>query len=1322
MWVQESVNKLPRTKTTFTLTSVNGDILFIKPGSAYNYYKEGKSFVKTKNLSAIKRQAGQVVISPSGNSSLHLLKQAPFLAFHHNQGDPIVTLLPVPRILHNKIAKENFAAMELLKADGKSALMTLDGLELPSNPFANFFSKATDANFSSEVQGLSVSEDGHAIALALESQLWVWSQNTENCLGVGEWTDLSLNQRFKVGTRSNHPDTKYINMKHHGFHKPKQSFTLIPALAANVPQNMAVSYQDLATFSNPDEGIGVCCLTVVLPPCRPYDTTQLYISICYLSKGPEPVFERASLQLPIEEGYGGPCIWWSVDCRFAVIAVSKSLVIVTRYLEIIKVLPLEEVFPGDEPLVASVAWSSGGEFFVTTSMQGSISAVTRDGKSLRHSLCALESFSDKVGPVIVAGDAKDPSLFVAYTEHKYRTFKMDLEIIPRSLKIYISLQFPQRTVKDYYDKAIAAIQENGSSDPYSLVNLIYLTDFFRIFPYQSPLRYLLFTMFNDGARLSLESENYAFTYFLIRCIFRVTDRDVDVYQEVMERLSYSDSKRDRLLYEILDDELNLRDYSTTESRISSRIKIMDLTNEENEDNIKKIKPANGLNVDLPPLIDFVKSVIYNKDASQLNSIDCNLNLFLNVLIKLGLFDMAMKIATHSSITATTYQIFEKIVDLHSNSACNLYRGLIACISACPEKEDSMRAACVKAIVNIMKEKIGETFPKKGHHISEFVPYEDDFGLYVPESIEQLSDFASIVGIGLCAADFPSCKNFYDHKEELIPDVLRESVRNLFGLLWFVQWRFTAVTETARLGKANDATLRLLAFPDFVNTELALRKIELVDRKEFSHQIYSLYVGGSRIFEDDPSFPDFAVDLSTKIDPKTLTRISKAVLQFGIDDAESIPHSNLLLAAIISHMIPWLRCGISRALAGYKVDNQEVPPELIDFEDFILKSAPPPEIKIEHKEIEDIQPEIPNVPDNDESSEPISNIRLKRKKRRPEPEPKRKRRKPAPKPKKVPEKPLRLLTVDKMGYAPVAPINPAPQPMPVPQYYPQYYPQPMYYPTQPTYYYDTKPTNPVFPSIWDFNPNNFENTEEEPPKKIEVPTEPPPPPTPPTRKPVIAKTQDINVPEKKPKKEPKKEVERKQPIIIMSTRHKREKELSDFDMSISEISDISFDEPKAPPRYNIDPFPQDDGLFKKVEMLLDDARGPKDNPSLPAKLKPYEPPPILDMPTPTFSNLDDIDIESHQKKTKKVVKKQVIRREIINDEPERINSVKFKPPLQNMKNNQRSNAQNENGNSAWKPKLSTGMTQGIISLKEIPANQFDEEPKKPNYRVLDEIDE
>ena len=1186
MWLAERTSSVPRTKAFYCMTSVNGRYFFVKPGRAYSWDKKGKSWNQVRRVEYLNHRIDRVVVSPCGGCSLHLPKLTPLLAFHKNTPDTVVITLALPK--RTKASATSPPCLDAILPSGDSVLLTQPHSTVEDIPFV-FKSPKGDV-FNAHVKGFACSEDGQAVALAIDDQFWVWRQYPEETLGIGIWTDLTADQRFVINAKSNHPLTQEGKVVH-GLNRLRQTFTLHPALAPNIPQNSAVSYQDLCMFNNPDEGVGVCCLTVLLPPCKPFDTLYLFVSVCTF-KGLTPVFQRSDVTLPVVEGYGAPCIWWSVDCRFAVIAVSQSLVIVTRYLRIIKILPLTKIFPGDEPVVASVAWNCSGEFFVVTSKQGSIGAVTRSGKSLRHNICHLTPFTSKQVPIMVAADARDRSTFVVYSQKEMRPLKIDVNSIPLNLQILMSLQFPQKSVSSLYKRTVDAIKEHGVSDPIRLVTLLYYTDMFRIWPYYSPLRYLLFTLFNEGAKRALDSGHDLFAFFLIRCILRLTGEEVEVYQTIMDRLSWSNLKRDQILLKIIQDELNKNDFVTQTQPKDQRIMFYEPTEEDRDQMIKLIPPSHCRNVDLVPLVKVVRNILWDPDfnESELKDIQCDLRLLLEFLIHLGLFDRVMMIAKHYSVAMDPAALFVKIAALQANDAAKLYKAMMTCIAAAPEDEIELRAVCVKAIVNILKHRISESMPSAESpqikRISSLVMIEEEgLSLVAPESPEQLEDFAVILGIGFCAADFAACANFFNGRQNATPDVLRDGVRALFSMVWFLKWRYRAICETARYGHANDATLRLLAFPEFVDRKAAKAQIRDVNPDMFSADIFEHYMNGTGFFEKDPEFPDFAAECSQAIKPRELARISAVVMRSQAEDNVEVPRSGILLASLVSHMIPWLRCGIPRALAGFECDDK-VPPELLDFEEFEFPKTPPPKMEVVHNP-DDWLPIITQEPEQQEVPEPSDegSSYSERPVRRPRRRTRRHERKP-PK-KKVPQPSLRLLTVD--------PTSAAPQ-MQMPMYYQPY---PMQYPMYevPVIHAPTEPQASAYGPIWDFNPADFVKPEPEPPR----------PPTPPQKEePTRVNTETQSA------EEPKRESQVK-PLIIFTSRQRPDKEPSfDLDMS-SELSELELLEPVKRTIPTPNPFPLDDELHRKVVHLLDEVKAIPDATALPDKPR-FTPPPVYEAPT------------------------------------------------------------------------------------------------------------
>ena len=1201
MWATETTLKVPSTKTFYCMTSTNGQFFWVKPGKAFFWDKWGKSWNAVKKVGSLNNRIDRVVTSPCGGCSLQLPKETPLLAYHRNSPNAVVITIPLPKRSNSK-APTGPPALDAIAPSGDPILLTQPRTTVDDIPFQFKLSKTPADAFNTHVKGFACSEDGQALALAIDDQFWIWRQYPEETLGIGIWTDLTADQRFVINAKSNHPLSQQGKTVH-GYNRLRQSFTLHPALAPNIPQNSAVSYQDLCMFNNPDEGIGVCCLTVLLPPCKPFDTLYLFVSVCTFN-GLTPVFERSGITLPIVEGYAAPCIWWSIDCRVAVIAVSQSLVVVTRYLRVIRILPLTKIFPGDHPVVASVAWSCSGEFFVVTSVQGDISAVTRSGESLRHCICHLTPFTSKQVPIMVAADTKDPSLFVVYSQKEMRPLTLDVDTIPLNLQILISLQFPQKSVANLYDQAVQAIKDHGVSDPLKLVTLLYYTDMFRIWPYYSPLRYILFTLFNEGARLALESGNDLFAFFLVRCVFRLTGMDVESYQVILERLAWSNLKRDKILRKILEDELAKTDYVTEGAPKNQRIVFYEPTEEDQAQMVKMTPPPHGRDVELGPLVEVVRSILWDPDFNEndLKSLRCDLRLLSEFLIQLGLFDRAMIVAKHYSVAMDPPALFARIAAFHANDAAKLFQAMTTCIGASPEDELELRAVCVKAIVNILRQRISESMPSADNPrvgmISRLSHLEEEgLSLVTPETVEDLDDFAVVLGIGFCAADYPACANFFNRRQAATPDVLRDGVRSLFSMLWFLKWRYMAICETTKFGNANDATVRLLAFPEFVDKKAARAQIDSVPRENFSHDVLAHYIDGTGFFEQDPAFPDFAVECSQGIKPRTLSRIAAAVLRFGLD-GNDVPKSGILLASLVSHMVPWLRCAIPRALANFECDDQ-IPPELLDFDDFTLPSIPPPKLEVVRPEFDDDNWHIPEPepePEPEPPSEPSSSeISVKKPKRRV-----RRERKPPPK-RTEPAPPLRLLTVDPTSVAPPMP------PMSIPPQMPMYYqPYPIQYPTYDVPIFQPQPSTSYGP-IWDFNPSDFFKQPEDDniPQREEIP------------KPNM-QTQSSQA-DDNPKRPPK-------PLVIFATAHEPDRFDSTLGLSTSsELSELHLNEPPRHPIQIANPFPLDDGLQARAQELLNQADEVPDAPKLPDRPV-FKRPPNYEIPQiNTSAKLRDVPI-------------------------------------------------------------------------------------------------
>ena len=1208
MWNDDGIRILPRSKQNFFVSSYKNDMYFIKPGQFSIYKKKDREFEKIKETPKISGKIEKVVISPCGSCSLHLPKKVPHLAFHENSKNGIVFVISFPAEIEETEINEDILKKVRLTS-GKYIYLTLPQEELKVGGPCQCCSCCNSGEndfFSNNVQGMAISEFQNVIVVAYKEDIWVWQQFSEEIIGCGYWTQLNENQELKIST--NAVPNIWIDKKYrrssHGFMKPQQAFSLSnPNTSPIIPENSPVVYQDLCVFRNPCEGTGLCFLTMILPPYRPFETLYIFNSICYI-KEDKTIYERRDLTIPIIEGYGGPCVWWSVDCRFLVIAVSKSIIILTRYLVIISIVPISSIFIGQESLIADVSWSCQGEFFLVTSYTGQIGVVTRCGKTMKHELCSLEHFDHKFKPLLVTADSSDPSLFNIYSpsSRKMRQLKIDLKKIPRDLQVLMSLQFPQTSVAKLYNAAVDAIKKNGASDRMRFIKLLYYTAIFRIFPYMSPLRYYLVPLFEEGSLKALEDGDDIFTYFVVRCIMRISGITTKAYLEIHRRLSKSKHSKDHVLYKILDDELNHRDYTVTKVPLHHSIKVYSKSQSEITE---KIPPHHGLNADIIKLIEIVTNVLYHNDFFDLSLMSAHLKIFADLLIHLDQPSKALMVSKNISDGIKPAEFFVKICIYYANSAPKLYAALMACIEQSPEDEDDLRGVCLKAMINIIKQKISELVPirndKNRKYISQFAILEKELEFVIPTKQDQLDDFGVIYSIALCVATYKYCMYYLTGKSEKTPELLRSAIKELFQLLWFIQWRFLAIYASGRSSIAKEALLRLFAFPDFINVLAAKSQLDSIE--DISKEVCNLYMDNNPDPEKDPYYSNFLESCMIKLDPIIFSKVSFAALRFCKVEKD-IPYSGLLIAAIISHMVPWLRCAIPRAISKFRC-YEKVPNELLNFEEYHFPS------EVQEEEEEDIYSYSESIdysyysssyrlsdgeyqgstknativkqidPKEVTPDKPIQNPKKSKHEKKPK-----KAKAPTPdtskkKDKKMPSQPK------------VFPVQQPQQiiPLPTPIYYPQMAPTVIYKPIE-------NPYKNEFTPIWDFSPSDFVVPEPEPEKKEEVKPTPvyvdiytEPVKYPPTTK--NAETQfEPPPPPRKVKPLVKKYRRKIEPV-------QTEKPF-DFSMSSTE-SEVFFGvEPFKDSKAEFDPFPLDDGLHKKIEDLINDMTSIPDAQNLPSK--------------------------------------------------------------------------------------------------------------------------
>lgn len=1317
MWDGDEKIHLPKTRTkkSFYITSFKGELFYIEPGLVYSLDKDSHKFIQIKQRPKISGKIDRVIISPCGASTLHLPKSDPFLFYHVNSKNGELFSIPFPKRIHtpNSKPKSNNDDGENEKVNAYDQTCSISYLKIPSgedllitnpqfmqNNSPNvIFGKPTHFD-TKNVTGFSISENRNSMAIAYKNHFYVWQQCRDQVIGTGFWTDLASNQNLKINTNAITMSEKTYGNSNHGFMKPQQIFTLEnPNFAPNIPLNSEIAYQDMCVFNNPDEGVGVCCLTMLLPPYRPFDRLYIFNSIANFDQtgNGKYKFHHCDTTMPIIEGIGAPCVWWSVDCRIFVLAVSNSLMIMTRHLRIIKILSLKSIFSpakvtlskknnngktvsrDEKPLISDVSWSCQGEFFVVTSNFGQVGIVTRCGKSLKHEICALEAFNTKaVGPLLVTADSVDPSLFNIYSPESLvlRRFNVNRKRIPRDLQSLMSLHFPQTSASKLWDLTLKAILKNGIKDKTSFVRLLYYTDLFRLFPFFSPLRSILLQLFNEGATKALESGNDIFTYFVVRCIFRLTSFETNAYRSIHQMLSKSNDRKDRILYKILDDELNKRDYSITKENVPKSIKLYKENLPKDYENIgkKEMKPQDSRNANLVPLVESVINILYNNDFSQLDSINFNLNVFADLLINLDQPDKAMIVAKHPSVEVEPPQFYIRIVNHYSRDAVNLYVSLLRCIRSSPESEMELRAICLRALINILKQILADSIErwkvtngKENEKISRLANLEKELQIVIPNNKQQLSDFAVVFSIALCAAGYTACLNYTSQKSTQIPENLRHAIRHLFKLLWFIQWRHQAVKFSSREDIGADSLLRLLAFPEFIN--ITAVKSQLDSFPPYSKEIFKVYIRERPIIEQDPLYPNFLNHCKSKLNYSLLSKVSTTVISMS-KICEKIPYSGILIAAIVSHLIPWLRCGITRALVDFKC-NEFIPKELIDFEEYkfprleqieeeeeeeeyyssdssysysegefkgetkgkiIIKQADLSQIKSSNSDIKK---------DNNDEQKPIikkkkTDKKIKKKKK-----------------KKIDTKNLPLISPNSIPYN----INQPPQQpqnivVPLPIYYPVFDAANIHI-EQP------KEPSDIFGPIWDFKPEDFDEIveeEEEEMQKEFIEEEEEPQDDDDTeqlpKKPVYADayTEPVNFQPSKKTVETQFEpptVRKVKPVVKVFVKKKFVPPPMEEPLQLSISSDeselyIPTASPKLDPKNN--PFPLDDGLHKKIDDLFDDINKIPEPQKLPSK--PSYVPVKRDIIIPSAKDFEidrnkyeiDPDAFDFNRKKKQVVKK------------------------------------------------------------------------------------
>jgi hypothetical protein len=158
-------------------------------------------------------------------------------------------------------------------------------------------------------------------------------------------------------------------------------------------------------------------------------------------------------------------------------------------------------------------------------------------------------------------------------------------------------------------------------------------DLFWIWLYKSPLRSWLWETFNEGVKYLLDIHEDLLAVLLCRCIFRLTEKKVDVYDTVVERLGNSTISQDLLMKQVMEYEGNRKDYIMSRLKEDTRIKHYSLTADDEEGLLELRMPHHGRNIDIPEFIGIVDLILWGDDFDVKDiPLNVNVRLLLDLLI------------------------------------------------------------------------------------------------------------------------------------------------------------------------------------------------------------------------------------------------------------------------------------------------------------------------------------------------------------------------------------------------------------------------------------------------------------------------------------------------------------------------------------------------------------------------------------------------------------------------------------------------------------------------------------------------------------------
>jgi len=899
MWINEELINIPKTKGHFMMSYDEYGPIFIKPGRIMQFSQKG--WMNKKTIGWLDKKIERFAVSSSGMYSIHIPKEYPYIVVLKNSFASNSRVIPIPNLF--TLSDGRLSIVEsLIYADEKvQCANSFD--RFPDTSSNLCIQNKITPEIISRISDFSVSDNGECICIFLEGIIWLWIENINIGPMKGAWINVSKHNDFSMASQT------------------KES--MVP-----------LTFRSIGLFSNPDEGRGVCILSIVLPPSKPYDTIYLFNTYMTLDSKGIPHTNKYDLILPLTQGYNPPKVWWSPCARIIVIYITKCIVLLTRNLDVIRVLPLKDVFVDENTEVTSISWSKSFQYFVLASSTGLIGAVMRNGISLKHSICHIPPFNEEMQtPLFIGSNLNENNSFLFYNNYNSRILRLDSILFINTIENVFSF-----TLSGFgsalLNQSVSYLESTSNkASQHDIMKLLMNTEVFQVFRYESPLRHMIFSLVRQQSNKLYIEKQYTKLLFFVRCVFWITDLELPEYSLLLEKLQKSSFQRDRLLFRILYEEKNHKDWVQIIKPNNLVINVSEEYRYPSECIIDLKRPYNNRDVDAYQFSRFVKNILYQQDYDEFDQIKIDLNLIIDIMIELKKFDRVFYIAKHPSISTNPTDLYQRITLLYKDDAASQYRALNTCIKFNKEIEYSLRSICLKSLILILETMILDSSPSGPHPaeilLSKMCIIEESIDLPVPMSNEDLNDFAIVFGLALCTSKFKHISDFLNGKSKSIPSELRDLIRQLFRLLWFVRWRHLAYAELMNLHKPGDATLRLIKFPEFIDVQMTKRRIEIMGKSQFSSDIYDHYMNGNSEFEFDPDFVQFACECAIRLSSPLLQRISDFVL--SDDRPENINESGLLISAIVSNMIPWLRVGIPCAIE--KVEAAlAVPNILLDFEE------------------------------------------------------------------------------------------------------------------------------------------------------------------------------------------------------------------------------------------------------------------------------------------------------------------------------------------------------------------------------------------------------